>query len=83
VGVDEDQVTGMAHTCLAPHWRERLGDDLRCWQASPRGGAVRTRLRGDRVELGGRAVIEMAGHWAAPLEDLAPFPHTKDRHHAP
>lgn len=63
VGVDEDQVTGMAHTCLAPHWRARLGDALSCWQASPRGGGMRTRLAGERVALGGRAIIEVSGAW--------------------
>lgn len=61
VGVDEDQVTGAAHACLAPHWHDRLGAELTCWQASARGGTVRTRLRGDRVALGGRAVIEFVG----------------------
>lgn len=61
VGVDEDQVTGSAHACLAPHWRGRLGPALTCWQASPRGGAVRTRLAGDRVALGGSAVIAFSG----------------------
>lgn len=61
VGVDEDQVTGSAHACLAPHWHDRLGAELTCWQASPRGGGMRTRLSGDRVALGGRAVIEFTG----------------------
>ncbi|WP_457941090.1 PhzF family phenazine biosynthesis protein [Mesorhizobium sp. 10J20-29] len=61
VGVEEDQVTGTAHTCLAPHWQGRLGTELRCWQASQRGGAIRTRLEGSRVLLGGQAVIEFAG----------------------
>jgi predicted PhzF superfamily epimerase YddE/YHI9 len=61
VGVDEDQVTGVAHTCLAPYWLDRLGPELRCWQASARGGAVKTRLEGGRVALGGLAVMEFAG----------------------
>lgn len=61
VGVDEDQVTGAAHACLAPYWHDRVGAQMMCWQASARGGAIRTRLRGNRVELGGRAVIEFAG----------------------
>ena len=38
-GVDEDPVTGSAHCCLAPFWRERLGrDELVGYQASARGG---------------------------------------------
>jgi len=65
VGVNEDQVTGMAHTCLAPHWRSRLGDEILCWQNSKRGGVVTTRCRDDRVELGGRACIEVRGEWIA------------------
>ncbi|WP_414899596.1 PhzF family phenazine biosynthesis protein [Sphingomonas flavalba] len=72
VGVDEDQVTGAAHACLAPHWHGRLGPDLTCWQASARGGTVRTRLRGDRVALGGRAVIEFAGAMPAIAMPTAP-----------
>jgi hypothetical protein len=36
-------------------------DELVGWQASARGGIVRTRLRGDRVILGGRAVTVWKG----------------------
>jgi len=63
VGVDEDQATGAAHCCLAPLWRPRLGPELRCHQASARGGVLFTRYRGDRVLLGGCAIIELAGGW--------------------
>ena len=55
-GIDEDPVTGSAHTTLAPYWAPRLGSELRCHQASARGGDVRTSLDGDRVRLSGRAV---------------------------
>lgn len=56
-GVDEDPVTGSAHCCLGPYWRPRLGkDELTAWQASARGGVVRVRVGGERVELLGRAV---------------------------
>jgi len=65
VGVDEDPVTGSAHCALSPFWSERLGrDDLVGFQASHRGGVVRTRLRGDRVVLGGRAVTVLRGELA-------------------
>ena len=61
-GVDEDPVTGSAHTCLAPYWAPRLGKtDFAAYQASPRGGALRVRLEGDRVKLGGRAVTVLRG----------------------
>src|SRR5262249_41627168 len=34
-GIDEDPVTGSAHCCLGPYWKERLGrDDLIGYQAS-------------------------------------------------
>jgi PhzF family phenazine biosynthesis protein len=62
VGVDEDPVTGSAHCVLAPWWAERLErDELTGYQVSARGGHVRVRSRGDRVELGGRAVTVLRG----------------------
>ncbi|MFG2886532.1 PhzF family phenazine biosynthesis protein [Streptomyces sp. NPDC048297] len=62
VGIDEDPVTGSAHTALAPYWSARLGrDDLTGLQASRRGGLVRTGLRGERTLLIGRAVTVIEG----------------------
>ncbi|MEU1054118.1 PhzF family phenazine biosynthesis protein [Streptomyces sp. NPDC005876] len=62
VGIDEDPVTGSAHTALAPFWSERLGRPaLTGLQASPRSGRVRTELRGDRTLLTGRAVTVIEG----------------------
>ena len=62
VGVDEDPVTGSAHCCLSPYWAGRLGrPDLVGFQASRRGGVVRTRLAGDRVLLIGQAVTVLRG----------------------
>jgi len=61
-GVDEDPVTGSAHCCLTPYWAQRLGkNEMNAWQASPRGGAVRVRLVGDRVKLAGHAVTTLRG----------------------
>jgi PhzF family phenazine biosynthesis protein len=61
-GIDEDPVTGSAHTALAPYWSERLGRPvLTGLQASPRSGRVRTELRGDRTLLSGRAVTVIEG----------------------
>jgi PhzF family phenazine biosynthesis protein len=66
VGIDEDPVTGSAHTALAPYWSERLGrPDLTGLQASPRSGRVRTELRGDRTLLTGRAVTVIEGELLA------------------
>lgn len=59
-GVDEDPVTGSAHTALAPYWAAKLGkDEMAGYQASARGGVVRVRMNGDRVLLGGQAVTVM------------------------
>ncbi|MFI6210192.1 PhzF family phenazine biosynthesis protein [Streptomyces sp. NPDC051041] len=66
VGIDEDPVTGSAHTALAPYWSALLGrTDLTGLQASPRSGLVRTRLRGDRTLLSGRAVTVIDGELLA------------------
>lgn len=66
-GVDEDPVTGSAHCCLAPFWSERLGkSELIGFQASARGGTVRTRVKADRVILGGQAITVMTGHLTIP-----------------
>jgi PhzF family phenazine biosynthesis protein len=62
VGVDEDPVTGSAHCCLAPYWSKRLNKkEMLAYQASARGGVVRVRLNGERVQLGGQAVTVMRG----------------------
>ncbi len=62
VGIDEDPVTGGAHTALAPYWAARLGrDPLVGFQASQRGGVVGTSVHGDRVRLRGRAVTVLDG----------------------
>ena len=61
-GVNEDPVTGSAHSCLGPFWKERLGrDNLIGYQASARGGFVRTRCDGDRVFISGQAVTVLRG----------------------
>src|SRR5215510_7602861 len=63
VGVPEDPVTGSAHCTLAPFWADRLGrTSLTGYQASARGGAVRVRVGGERVLLGGHAVTVFSGH---------------------
>ncbi|GAB2624199.1 PhzF family phenazine biosynthesis protein [Streptomyces capparidis] len=66
VGVPEDPVTGSAHTALAPFWSARLGRaELTGLQVSARPGRVRTAVRGDRVELTGRAVTVIDGELLA------------------
>ncbi|HWE53467.1 MAG TPA: PhzF family phenazine biosynthesis protein [Bryobacteraceae bacterium] len=61
-GIDEDPVTGSAHTALAPYWGARLKkNEMTGYQASARGGVVKVRLQGDRVILGGQAVTVLRG----------------------
>lgn len=65
-GVDEDPVTGSAHCTLGPFWAARLGkSSFLAWQASARGGAVRVRVDGERVKLGGQAVTVLQGRLLA------------------
>ena len=62
LGIDEDPVTGAAHCSLAPYWAQRLNKaELVGHQVSKRGGVVRVRARGDRVDLLGQAVTVMRG----------------------
>ena len=61
-GIPEDPVTGSAHCALAPYWHRRLGKaEMVGYQASKRGGVVRVRHTGDRVELAGQAVTVLRG----------------------
>ncbi|MCF8994745.1 PhzF family phenazine biosynthesis isomerase [Pseudomonas carnis] len=62
VGVNEDPVTGSAHTSLAPFWAERLGkSQLSAEQGGQRKGQLRCELQGDRVIISGKAVLYMQG----------------------
>lgn len=62
LGVPEDPVTGSAHCTLAPYWTERLGKtELRGRQISRRAGEVACEHRGERVLIGGKATLYLAG----------------------
>ena len=62
VGVPEDPVTGSAHCTLVPYWARRLGkSELVAYQASKRGGELFCRYCGDRVVIGGKAVLFARG----------------------
>ncbi len=53
-GIDEDPVTGSAHSQIAPYWAQQLGrNELTARQLSARGGTVGCRVVGDRVHLSG------------------------------
>jgi PhzF family phenazine biosynthesis protein len=65
-GVDEDPVTGSAHSALAPYWAARLKKDcMTGFQASARGGVVKVGLQGDRVRMSGQAVTVLRGELLA------------------
>lgn len=61
-GIDEDPVTGSAHTMVIPYWAQRLGrDELRAYQASVRGGELFCKLHGNRVEMSGYCASYLSG----------------------
>jgi PhzF family phenazine biosynthesis protein len=61
-GIDEDPVTGSAHTTLAPYWAARLGrNELTAQQLSARRGWLKCRVSGDRVKISGQARAYMSG----------------------
>lgn len=62
VGVNEDPVTGSAHTMLIPYWAEKLNKtELTAKQVSKRGGILHCKHLGNRVEIGGKAVTYLIG----------------------
>lgn len=62
VGVNEDPVTGSAHCCLAPYWKDKLNkNELTAYQASERGGELKLKVGSERVYLGGQAVTVVEG----------------------
>ena len=61
-GIDEDPVTGSAHTTLTPYWAGRLGKTkLTAIQLSARKGWLECELRGDRVVITGQARAFLKG----------------------
>lgn len=61
-GIDEDPVTGSAHSVLTPYWTTRLGRDrFTAFQASRRGGYVDCEAAGERVILRGKCVTVIDG----------------------
>ncbi|MFH2203358.1 MAG: PhzF family phenazine biosynthesis protein [Elusimicrobiota bacterium] len=61
-GINEDPVTGSAHSMLAPYWAKHLRKkEFFAFQASARGGELRVRYKGSRVLLTGAAVTVLSG----------------------
>lgn len=62
IGIPEDPVTGAIHCSLIPHWAGELGkNELFARQVSKRGGELYCELVGDRVRIGGNAVLYLKG----------------------
>lgn len=63
VGVNEDPVTGSAHTFLAPLWAKKLAKNtLRAQQGGKRKGEIQCAIKDDgRVELSGKAQLIIEG----------------------
>lgn len=64
-GIPEDPVTGSAHCVLGPYWAgvlgRRDGKVMTGEQLSARGGTVQVTMRGDGLELAGRARTVLEG----------------------
>lgn len=67
VGINEDPVTGSAHTVLAPFWQQKqqkpIDQEFKAFQASSRGGEVRIQIleESKRVLLKGVACLVSKG----------------------
>ena len=61
-GINEDPVTGSAHTTLIPYWSDKLNKkELRAKQISKRGGELFCINEESRVLIGGNATLYMKG----------------------
>ena len=61
-GIPEDPVTGAMHCVLIPYWAGVLGKTkMFARQVSKRGGELFCELVGDRVKIGGNAVLYLKG----------------------
>lgn len=62
VGINEDPVTGSAHTTLIPYWTKQLNKtEMNAMQLSKRRGYLNCKYLGERVEIAGQARTYMEG----------------------
>ena len=62
VGIDEDPVTGSAHTTMIPYWWQRFGRmKMNAVQLSGRKGYLSCVYLEDRVEIGGKCITFLRG----------------------
>ncbi len=59
IGINEDPVTGAAHSVLAKYWSKILGKtEMKAWQASKRGGYLQLKIMNEStLQVTSRAVI--------------------------
>jgi len=61
-GINEDPVTGSAHSVLIPFWSKKLNKTtLTAMQLSQRTGFIKCKYLGERVEMSGQAVCYLVG----------------------
>ena len=61
-GVNEDPVTGSAHTSLIPYWAEILGkNEMTAIQLSSRKGFLKCKFLNERVEISGQGKLYLKG----------------------
>lgn len=61
-GIDEDPVTGSAHTSLTPYWADVLGKkQMNAKQLSARGGFLKVEDCGDIIKISGTAITFLKG----------------------
>ncbi|MEO6289170.1 MAG: PhzF family phenazine biosynthesis protein, partial [Ginsengibacter sp.] len=66
-GIDEDPVTGSAHSQLIPFWSKKLNKaKMEAKQLSKRGGDIYCEQNGDRVIMAGQCVYYMKGEIEIP-----------------
>lgn len=67
IGIDEDPVTGSAHTTLLPYWSEFLDKTkLTAAQLSERGGLLFCELKNQRAYISGEACLYLRGEISVP-----------------
>jgi predicted PhzF superfamily epimerase YddE/YHI9 len=61
-GINEDPVTGSAHTIMVPYWAEQLGKtQLNAIQLSKRNGSLMCELKNNRILMSSTVVTNLKG----------------------
>ena len=69
IGINEDPVTGSAHTLLTPYWQKVMGkNEFLARQVSKRAGDLYLTAQGDRIKIGGKAVMFLEGNLCGHLQ---------------